>query len=467
MTVSEGDVTKYLKVLGQHLSDDQIKTDPESCTHYGQDWTRFATPRASAVVFPKTVEQVQSMVQLANEHSVALVVSGGRTGLSGGAVACQGEVVLSLDRLNQIVEKNLADRTVTVQAGMVTAQLHEVAESMGLFYPVDFASSGSSQVGGNIATNAGGIRVIRYGLTRDWVAGLKVVLPTGELVELNHGLVKNATGYDLRHLLVGSEGTLGVIVEATFRLTNPPKHQKTIVLGLEKMPDLMSIMASFQQKMTLSAFEFFSEKALGHVLNHSQLQRPFEQACPYYALIEVDGVDEHIEEHLFSQFEHCMESGWVLDGVISQNETQREALWALRERISESITPRTPYKNDISVCISQVPEFLDRVDALVCTEYPDFEIVWFGHVGDGNVHLNILRPEAMAVDEFKSTMEVVSEKVYHLVGQFKGSVSAEHGVGLLKKDALRYSKSEAEMHLMRQIKALFDPKGILNPGKLI
>jgi glycolate oxidase subunit GlcD len=465
-SASKSNLPAYLTALAQVLPTERIKTDADSCIHYGRDWTRFIEPQASAVVIPQTIEQVQETVRLANIHEIKLVVSGGRTGLSGGAVAAQGEVVLSLDGLNRVVGLDPVDRTVTVEAGVVTAQVQQVAADAGLYYPVDFASSGSSQIGGNIATNAGGIRVIRYGLTRDWVLGLKVVLPSGELVDFNQGLIKNNTGYDLRHLMIGSEGTLGIIVEATLKLTSPPPPLQTLVLGMPRMQDLMAVLAAFQQSVTLSAFEFFSEAALQHVLQHSDLQRPFVEATPYYALIEVEVPEDRVSEQIFNQFEACMENGWVVDGAISQSESQREALWALRERISESITPKTPYKNDISVRVTQVPEFLTAIDALVAAEYPDFEIVWFGHIGDGNLHLNILKPDAMSVADFKAESDRVSEQVYGVVEQFKGSVSAEHGVGLLKKAALKYSRSPQEIELMRQIKAVFDPANVFNPGKI-
>lgn len=456
----------FLTALRAVMPDDRIKTDEDACVHYGRDWTRFIEPKASAVVLPQTVAQVQAVVRLANSHKVPLVVSGGRTGLSGGAVAADGEVVLSLDGLNRVLALDPVGRTITVEAGVVTAQVHEAAAAASLFYPVDFASSGSSQIGGNIATNAGGIRVIRYGLTRDWVLGLKVVTPQGELLTLNHGLIKNNTGYDLRHLMVGSEGTLGIIVEATLKLTAPPPPLQILVLGVPKMQDLMSVLATFQQNLTLAAYEFFSEAALQYVLDHSDLQRPFEEATPYYALIEIEAPSDGVEEEILTQFEACMEQGWVVDGAISQSEAQREALWGLRERISESITPKTPFKNDVSVRVAKVPEFLTAIDELVAQSYPDFEIVWFGHIGDGNLHLNILKPDAMTVTEFKAETDRVSEQVYGVVGQFDGSVSAEHGVGLLKKSALKFSKSPEEIALMRQIKTVFDPENILNPGKI-
>ncbi|MCZ6830303.1 MAG: FAD-binding oxidoreductase, partial [Gammaproteobacteria bacterium] len=224
----------------------QLLQDAESALRYGRDWTRVVQPKPCAVVLPNSVEQVQELVRLANAEQLAIVPSGGRTGLSGGAVAAKGELVLALDRLNKIENFNPVDRTVECGAGLITAQLQLFAEDQGLYYPVDFASSGSSQIGGNVATNAGGIKVIRYGMTRDWVAGIKVITGSGELLELNNGLLKNNAGYDLRQLFIGSEGTLGVIVELTMRLTRPPRDLSVMVLGVPDMQAIMHTLAAFR-----------------------------------------------------------------------------------------------------------------------------------------------------------------------------------------------------------------------------
>lgn len=445
---------------------DRFLVDEEALQKYGGDWTSAYTRNPGVIVLPGDVAQVQAVVRVAAEHGVAIVPSGGRTGLSGGAVAANGELVLALDRLSSIQDFNAVDRTVRCGAGVVTEQLQQFATEQGLYYPVDFASSGSSQIGGNVSTNAGGIKVIRYGMTRDWVAGLKVVTGSGELLDLNRGLTKNNTGYDLRHLFVGAEGTLGVVVEATMRLTREPKDSAVLVLGVPDMASVMSVMQAFAEQIELLAFEFFSELALQKVVAHQNLQRPFETAAPYYALIEFEQITESASDQAMSLFEHCVEQGWVLDGVISQSVAQAQSLWRLREDISETISRWTPYKNDISTLTSRVPEFLAEVEAVVSAQYPEFEIVWFGHIGDGNVHLNILRPDGLPMDEFQTRCGEVSRWVFEIVQHYGGSVSAEHGVGLLKKDYLQYSRSSEEIALMRQIKAVFDPAGIMNPGKI-
>jgi len=452
--------------LAEIVGSDRVKTDHESLQVYGKDWTKVYDPAPSAIVFPGSAAEVQALVRLANEQRIALVPSGGRTGLSGGAVAANGEVVVALDRMNRILGFSPTDRQVVCEAGVVTEQLQRFAEENGLFYPVDFASSGSSQLGGNVATNAGGIKVIKYGLTRDWVMGMTVVTGTGELLQLNHGLVKNATGYDLRHLFIGSEGTLGFVVELTMALATAPKDPTVLVLAVAEMEATMNVLQAFQAALDISAFEFFSEKALVHVMAEKGLPRPFDTIGSYYALIEFENTSESVMDAAMSVFEHCVEQGWVLDGTMSQNSTQATNLWRLREDISETISRFTPYKNDISVQVSKVPSFLKDVDAIVSARYPDFEIIWFGHIGDGNVHLNILKPEALPKAEFFSQCHEVSYDIFDTVRNYGGSISAEHGVGLLKKPYLEYSRSAAEIAYLRAIKQVFDPNNIMNPGKI-
>lgn len=441
----------------------RIKTAAEDLAVWGCDWTRNYDVAPLAVVFPENVDEVVALTRLANAEGLALVPSGGRTGLSGGAVASHGEVVVSFDRMNRILGFDAADRLVRCQAGVVTQALQAFAEEHGLFYPVDFASSGSSQIGGNVATNAGGIKVIRYGLTRDWVRGLTVVTGTGEVLKLNRGLVKNATGYDLRHLFIGSEGTLGFIVEAELRLSETPPPSRVMVLGLDRFADVLKVLPCFQARLGLSAFEFFSALALGKVVAHRALAAPLASPSAFYALLEFDAADE---DDALAAFEESLNHGWVSDGVISQSDAQAQALWALREGITESIAPYTPYKNDVAVRISDVPGFLDDVDRVVAANYPDLEICWFGHIGDGNLHLNVLKPPELGMEAFYRRCHAISPKLFELVRERGGSISAEHGVGLLKRDFLGYSRSDAEIDIMRAVKGVLDPNGVMNPGKL-
>lgn len=458
--------TAILNALQDIVGNDKVRTDDDALTTYGKDWTRVYSPAASAIVFPKTLEQVQSIVQLANQQQLALVPSGGRTGLSAGAVAANGEIVIAFDYMNKISDFSAVDRTVRCQAGVITEQLQQFAEQQGLFYPVDFSSSGSSQIGGNISTNAGGIKVIKYGMTRDWVAGLTIVTGSGEILQLNNGLLKNNAGYDLRQLFIGAEGTLGFIVDATMRLTRAPENLTVLLLGVAEFSAIMDVLDIFQSSMDLTAFEFFSEKALQKVVAHAGLQRPFDTPAEYYALLEFENSNEDCETLAMELFERCVEQEWVLDGVMSQSLEQLQNLWRLREDISETISQWTPYKNDIATVISKVPDFLQEVETVVNQHYPDFEIIWFGHIGDGNVHLNILKPDSLDKAIFFEQCHRVSQWIFEIVEKYKGSVSAEHGVGLIKKDYLHYSRSNQEIALMKQVKAVFDPHGVMNPGKI-
>jgi len=455
-----------IDALKSLLDPGKLLTDADSLNTYGKDWTKHFAPAPLAIAFPKSIEQVQAIVRWANQHGVALVPSGGRTGLSAGAVAANGEVVVAFDYMNQIVEFNEFDRTARCQAGVVTKQLQQFAEDQGLYYPVDFASSGSSQIGGNIGTNAGGIKVIRYGMTRNWVAGMKVVTGKGDLLELNKDLIKNATGYDLRQLFIGAEGTLGFVVEATMRLDRAPKNLTAMVLGAPDLDSIMPVLHAFQSKLDLTAFEFFSDKALAKILDRGDVPAPFDTECPFYALLEFEATTEEVANDALATFEHCVEQGWVLDGVMSQSQQQLENLWKLREYISETISHWTPYKNDISVTVSKVPAFLHDIDAIVGANYPDFEVVWFGHIGDGNLHLNILKPDNLSKDEFFAKCAVVNKWVFETVQKYNGSISAEHGVGMTKRDYLGYSRSAEEIAYMQAVKAVFDPNGIMNPGKI-
>ncbi|MGP5373154.1 FAD-binding oxidoreductase [Psychrobacter alimentarius] len=457
-----------IEALLQHYEFDpsQIKTDSESLEHWGKDWTKHFTPNAAAIVFPKTTEQVQTVVLLANEHNVVITPSGGRTGLSAGAVAANGEIVVSMDKMNQIGEFYPADRMVEIEAGVVTEQLQQFAESKDLYYPVDFASAGSSQMGGNIGTNAGGIKVIRYGMTRQWIMGLTVVTGRGDILHLNRGMVKNATGYDLRQLFIGAEGTLGLVTHAQIKLERQPQDLNVMVLGMDNFNDVMNVLSAFQAKIDLTAFEFFDDVAIDKLMAHGQVQEPFESRTKFYTLLEFEAPYEPIMDKAMAIFEHCMEQGWVVDGVMSQSLAQAAELWKLREYISETISVFTPYKNDVSVLISYVPDFITEIDDIVSSNYPDFEVCWFGHIGDGNLHLNILKPENMSKDDFFAECQIVNKHVFETVQKYGGSVSAEHGVGMTKKPYLHYSRSEAEMSYLRDIKKVFDPNNIMNRGKI-
>lgn len=453
-----------IQELNQFLKPHQIKTDEESRKTFGRDWTTYFDIKASTILFPETTEQVQKIVLWARKNKIALIPSGGRTGLSGAAVATKNECVVSLDKMNQIVEFSAIDQTLICQAGVITETIQKFAEEKHLYYPVDFAARGSSQIGGNVATNAGGIKVVRYGMTRNWVTGLKVVTGTGEILELGKSLIKNATGYDLKHLFIGSEGTLGFITEVTLQLTQTPPPLQVLIVGVPNLESVMDVYAEFKTKCKLTAFEMFSDIALKYVTESTGLAKPFADQ-PFYIVIEVEANSPE-DADLLSAFEVCLEKGIALDGVIAQSQQQAKNFWRLREDISESLAKYSPYKNDISVQISKVPHFLTDLDQIIQKNYPHFTVVWFGHIGDGNLHVNILRPKDYTKEQFVKECQQVDKMVYECIRKHDGAISAEHGVGLTKKPFLNYSRSEAEIQIMRSIKKVFDPDNLINPGKI-
>lgn len=456
-----------LNSLNEIFDKDQILVDPESLKVYGKDWVKYYEPNAQAIVFPKSTLEVQKLVLWARKNKVSLVPSGGRTGLSGAAVAINNEVVVSFEKMNRILDINETDRVIHLEPGVITETLQKHLREKGHYYPVDFAARGSSQMGGNVATNAGGVKVLRYGLTRDQVASLEVVTGRGEILNLGNDLVKNATGLDLRHLFIGSEGILGFITKIGLKFTHQPKPLTVMLLALPNLDAVMKVFEKFRSQLPLTAFEFFSDIALDIVTEHTHLASPLATRAPNYLLIEVENTDQSVSDEILRVFEKCLEEELVLDGSIAQNETQAKTFWRFREDISEATAPYSPYKNDVSVRVSLVPEFLSKVDAILKINYPTFKVVWFGHIGDGNMHINILKPADLSKEEFVKSCEKVNDLLFKVIGDMKGSVSAEHGVGLTKKNYLIFSRSAEEIVLMREIKKVFDPDGIMNPGKVI
>ena len=449
------------------LRSDQIKTDADSLLQYGRDWTRVYPSRPVAILFPQTTEEVREIVIWARSSQTQLVPSGGRTGLSGGAVAAKGEVVVSFDRMNQILELNETDRILRCQSGVVTEKIQNLAAEKGFYFPIDFASKGSSQIGGNIATNAGGTKVIRYGLTREHISSLEVVTGRGEILHLNRDLTKNNAGYDLRQLFIGSEGSLGLITTVGLKLTNPPKNLSVLLLAISDLRHSTEILERFRKRLSITAFEFFTDVALRYVLrNSSELQAPFENPAPVYLLLEFEALSDQDIESALQIFEGSLSEKLVIDGVLSQNDQQAQNFWKYRENISECLAPFRPYKNDISTRISKIPAFVREVEEFFAAQMLGLEIVWFGHIGDGNLHINIIDTRGRSPSEFAALTADLSTQVFSLVQKFGGSISAEHGVGLVKKPYLAMSVSPEEIEMMKLVKKIFDPDGILNPGKI-
>jgi len=455
----------FLDRLRAALPADAITQDPAELAEYGRDWTKVHAPAPSAVVFPRSTAEVSAVLGAADEAGVAVVPSGGRTGLAGGAVAARGELVLSLARMRRMDPVDTLGGTVRVQAGAVTEAVHQHCAPHGLTWPVDFASKGSSQVGGNIATNAGGVKVIRYGLTRSWVLGLEVVLAGGQVLELNGALEKNNTGPDIRQLFIGSEGTLGIVTEATLKLTPLPGKLDVFLFSVTGLDAVLALFREARRgPFTLAAYEFFTAACLARLRRHRKLRDPFAAPSTHYVLVEV----EHAERAALESWAASLfERGLVVDGVQAQHGGEAAELWALREGISESLSATgLPHKNDIALPIAALSAFCDEMEALFAARYPGWEICLFGHIGDGNLHVNVMKPDAMDRPSFLAATKAADHDLFGLVKKHRGSISAEHGVGLLKKDYLTYTRAPEELALFRALKLALDPKNTLNPGKV-
>lgn len=453
----------FKEVLG---SDSILDSDADR-NFYGKDACKDFSPSATLILLPKNIEELSAIMRICNSNEISVVPSGGRTGYSAGATATNGEIVVSLEKMNKILEVSVENQSITCEAGVTTEKIRQVADAHGLFYGVDFSSKGSSHIGGNIATNAGGIRVIRFGNTRNWVLGLKVVVADGTIMELNGPLVKNQTGYDLRHLFIGSEGTLGIIGEATLRLVSKPPETTLAICGLSSVREVLGVLASLATNgFCVQVLEYFDRPSLEVVVNNTDLTDPFEAPYASYCLVEIEG--DSAEEERFNQFlAELFERGKIGDVVVAQGEGQKLALRGLRERISECLGKHAVvHKNDISVPVSKIPDFCDQFKAKFDTDFPDVKTIIFGHVGDGNLHVQIVKSDKMELNEFWDLCKLCDKQVFEIVKALHGSISAEHGVGLLKKQYLHYSRSEKDIVLMKGIKRLFDPKGILNPGKI-
>jgi FAD/FMN-containing dehydrogenase len=466
MPSDDRDASTLLARLSRELPADVVTTDPSDLAEYGRDWTKVVAPSPCAVAFPRSTEEVSRIVRLCGESGVAIVPSGGRTGLAGGAVASRGELVLSLGRMRAMGPVDELGATVRVEAGAVTEAVHRHVEPFGLTWPVDFASKGSSTIGGNIATNAGGVKVIRYGLTRQWVLGLEVVLPSGEIIAPGGALEKNNSGLDLRQLFIGSEGTLGVITAATLKLTRKPASLDVMLFATA---GLAAVLALFREArrgpFAISAYEFFTEACLTRLRRHRTVAAPFGEAHSHYVLIEVEAGDRAALEAWIA---NLFEAHFVEDGVMAQHAREAAELWTLREGISESLSATGfPHKNDIAIPVAALEGFTGELEALFARRYPGWEICLFGHIGDGNLHVNVMKPDGMAKEAFLEKTHEVDRAIFELVGAHQGSISAEHGIGLLKKPYLGFTRSEAELEVMRAVKRALDPMNRMNPGKIL
>ena len=459
-----------------------VSQDPAELHHWGRDWTRSDTPAPWAVCWPKSTAEVAATLRWCREHGVPVVPSGGRTGLAGGAMAIWGELVLSLDRLRFLGQVDVLNRSVSVGAGVPNQVLQDHCAPHGLWWPVDLASKGSATIGGNLATNAGGLRVVRYGHARRWLLGLEAVGADGQILCEERALHKDNSGTDLGQLLIGSEGTLAVITAATLQLAALPGPTTVALLACPSMEAVLQVLGQVRKHgLDLHAFEVFSDFCLTSVVAHTGVPRPLKGRAPYYTLVEfgaergddLGGKSSGGTHH--PTIRYCTDqwlseitrSGAAVDGTLAFDPRSALQLWAYRERITESLQASTPRKNDISVPVSQLAAFTEALQQWLAQARPGWEVALFGHVGDGNLHLNTLRPSGMDMAEFQQHCDVADAQLYKLVASYRGSISAEHGIGLIKKRWLPMFRTPAELQAMAAVKNALDPAGMLNPGKVL
>lgn len=456
------------------VGEGNVLTAPGDMAPHLVDWRRRYQGAARCVVRPGNTEQVSAVVRTCAQAGVAMVPQGGNTSHCGASIPdLSGEaVIISLSRMNRIRAIDAANNTITVDAGCVLQAIQDAAFEVGRLFPLSLAAEGSCQIGGNLSTNAGGVQVLRYGNTRELTLGLEVVLPSGEVWSALRGLRKDNTGYDLKQLFIGAEGTLGIITGAVLKLFPLPQATATAWLAIESPQAAVDLLTRLQAAFgaQLTACELVSDVSLGMVLHHIHgAQAPLE-ASPWHLLVELsgNGEDGTLRSALENFLEDALESGAISDAVLAQSVEQAKRLWALRENISEAQKVEGfSIKHDISVPVSRIGEFVAHADAALQQAFPGIRIVTFGHVGDGNLHYNQSKPEAGDNAAFMASQAQVNELVHDIVHALGGSVSAEHGIGQLKRDELRRYKSALELDMMRNVKRAFDPLGLMNPGKVL
>lgn len=431
--------------------------------------------RAALVVKPASTADVAAVMKVCNEYAIAVVPQGGNTSLVGAGVPHEHghEIVLSLSRMNAVRALDPLNDTIIVEAGCILANVQAAADEASRLFPLSLGAEGTCQIGGNLSTNAGGTGVLRYGNARSLVLGLEVVLPSGEIWDGLRGLRKDNTGYDLKHLFLGAEGTLGVITAAVLKLFPRPNDFVTALVGLPDPQAAVDLLARARAAAgdAVSAFELMSNFCISIAMAFgSDVRDPFAEPPPQYLLIELTSAQAPgpLREAFEAVLAGAMADGLVLDAVIADSGAQAKALWRIREVVPEvQMSAGGSIKHDVSVPVSRIPEFIARADAAVTKAMPGIRPCAFGHVGDGNVHYNLSQPEDMDRDTFMGQWERMNEIVHDIVADLGGSISAEHGLGRLKREEIRRYKSETELEMMRAIKRSLDPKGIMNPGKVI
>ena len=468
MPLSNEFIEKVTAIVGKN----GVITDPSDMAPYLHEERGLAVSTADLVVRPANVQEVSDVVRQCAESKTTIVPVGGSTGLVGGTLA-NGGVVLATDRLNSVIEVDPLNKTMTVETGCILIDLQNAAADQDCLFPLSLGAEGSCRIGGNLSTNAGGIGVLRYGNTRDLVLGLEVVLPSGEIWDGLNALRKDNTGYDLKNIFVGAEGTLGIITKAVLKLFPAPKTSMTVMAAL---PNLEAILDLFDQTRQLcgdrlTAFELISrigmELGVAHIPG---VIDPFESAHPFYALIQLTSSRENddLRGEIEQVLEKAFENGAVVDAVFAESDAQRQELWKIREEIPAAQTREgASIKHDVSVPVSKTVEFIIEASKRVSEALPGIRPCPFGHIGDGNIHYNLTQPIDMTAEDFMARYEEFNRIVHDLVVDMKGSISAEHGIGSFKRDELARYAAPAKLTLMRTIKQALDPDNLMNPGKII
>jgi len=467
-------MNELIEALREVVGPANVLTGDADMAAYCTDWRGRYRGTALAVVRPGSTAEVAEAVRRCAAQGVAIVPQGGNTGLCGGATptGC-GEVVVSLVRMNRVRELDAANATVTVEAGCTLQQVQEAAAVADRLFPLSLAAEGTATIGGNLSTNAGGVQVLRYGNARDLCLGLEVVLPDGRVWNGLRGLRKDNTGYDLKHLFIGAEGTLGLITAAVLKLFPQPRQVATAWAAVASPAAAVELLSRLRAVAgdRVTAFELVGRSGLDLVMRHIPGSRePLAGRSPWQALIEFsDTVGGDTLEPLLEQaLAGAAEAGLVADAAVARSEAQARALWRLRENISAAQkTEGLSIKHDVSLPVSRIAEFIERADLALARAFPGVRIVCFGHLGDGNLHYNPSQPAAGDNAGFIAATPRVNRIVHDIVNELGGSISAEHGLGQLKREEIRRYKSELEMEMMQALKAVFDPRGLMNPGKVV
>lgn len=465
----------FLEACRQTIGHAYVITEKDAMQPFLTEWRKRASGRALAVIKPSNTEETAAIVRLCNQYHIPLVPQGGNSGLVLGSIPDNSgtAIVLSLARLNRIRKLDAANNTMTVEAGCILDHIHQAAAEAGRLFPLSLPSSGTCTIGGNLSSNAGGTAVLRYGTARKLCLGLEVVTGEGKIWNGLRRLRKDNTGYDLRDLFIGAEGTLGVITAAVLALQPLPRVRMTAIAAVSTPEKALNLLHLAQSRCgaTLTAFELISRYAMELVIRHfPALKTPLPLAYPQYILMELSDneSEDHAAEMLESCLEHAIEEDIITDAAVAQSIAQSQVMWQLRENISAAQAAEGQnIKHDIAIPVSSLPDFIAKTDRLLQEYLPGCRMVTFGHLGDGSLHYNVSRPENLPQADFLAHTAAVNRIVYDSVTRFDGTLSAEHGVGALKREELVRYRSATEIALMKKIKAALDPNNLMNPGKIL